>query len=217
MAQLLFAFCVGLAFTVWLATRGEPTARRWRVLSFVGVIGAGAFLLRQSLAPAAVPAPASAEPTPTVVTATHLRARLLIPSLGVDAPTATVPLVDGEWDISRLYAEVGWLEATGDKPGADWAMAFIGHVTLSALERGPFADLWTLKPTMQIIYRVGGMDYLYAVLDIFKVRPQEVSRLFVPDGQRLLLVTCANWNYLTETYNARLVAEAVLVQEQPSP
>jgi sortase (surface protein transpeptidase) len=221
-----FAFLAGLAFTLWLARRPAPSAGRFGPalragrddwLLFAGALAvAGAAVVagwRWGRAPAAAPSvpasgPVSAPPAP---------ARLLIPGLGVDAPTTTVPLAKGAWDISRLDAEVGWLESTGDRPGAGLAMAFIGHVTLSALERGPFADLWTLEPAAQIIYRAGGTDYLYAVLDIFKVKPEDAGRLFVPDGQRLLLVTCANWNYLTETYDARLVAEAVLVKEQPSP
>jgi LPXTG-site transpeptidase (sortase) family protein len=228
MTSFLFAFLAGLAFTLWLARRPPPELMRfgsprpaardhWLLLvSALAVVGAMMMTVRPWMpAPVAAPAPARAESTRA--SAPHALARLLIPELGVDAPITTVPLAEGQWDISRLDAEVGWLERTGERPGADLAMAFIGHVTLSAVERGPFADLWTLKPTAQLIYRAGGMDYLYAILDVFNVKPQDVDRLFVPDGQRLLLVTCANWNYLTETYNARLVAEAVLVKTQLSP
>ncbi len=228
MTSFLFAFLAGLAFTLWLARRSPPEVLRfggsrpatrdhWLLLvSALAVVGAVMMTVRPWRPTSAVaPAPTRAESTP--VGAPHMLARLLIPELDVDAPIATVPITEGQWDVSQLDAEVGWLENTGERPGADLAMAFIGHVTLSAVERGPFADLWTLKPTAQLIYRADGMDYVYSVLDVFKVKPQDVGRLFIPDGQRLLLVTCANWNYLTETYNARLVTEAVLVKTQLSP
>jgi LPXTG-site transpeptidase (sortase) family protein len=223
--SLLLAFLAGLAFTLWLARRPEPTVPRfgsppprregWLLLAgAVAVAGAvAAAHLQWAPAPPAAPPPAAAP----AAEGAHKPARLLIPTLRVDAPIITIPLRDGQWDISRLDAEVGWLESTGQRPDDDRAMAFVGHVTLSALDRGPFADLWTLPEFSEVIYRAEERDYVYAVSDVSKAKPDEVERLFQPGGERLLLITCTNWNYLTDLYDGRLIAEAVLVRRQPWP
>jgi LPXTG-site transpeptidase (sortase) family protein len=96
-------------------------------------------------------------------------------------------------------------------------MAFIGHVTISAAQNGPFAELQNLKALDEVVYRSGGTDYVYAINTIQHIKPDEVSRLFQPKGDHLLLVTCTDWNYLTETYEGRLLADAVLAKQVPSP
>src|SRR5690242_9265641 len=55
-----------------------------------------------------------------------LGARLLIPSIKLAADIQTVPIADGLWDLTSLNAQIGWLLTTGDRPGGDLAMAFVG-------------------------------------------------------------------------------------------
>jgi LPXTG-site transpeptidase (sortase) family protein len=218
----LAALLVGLLVTAALAY--EQSRGRTRLAGRPGwrwaspLVAAGAVLVSAALAvsmlataPSALDAPASvsteASPEPG-------QPRLRIPSLRVDAAIRRVPLVDGQWDISRLSAQVGWLESTGEQPGGDLAVALIGHVTLTALERGPFADLWTLQPLDEIIYTHAGRNYIYAVSEVSKVAPDEVDALYRPGGDHLLLVTCANWDYLAEEYDRRLLVDAVLVRTE---
>jgi LPXTG-site transpeptidase (sortase) family protein len=229
--SLFYAFLIGLIFTLWLAYREWRSPNRWPAGSSsasgpwwwivpVGIVSLGVLLMTKGvLNPPSAP---SVEITATVeiVNTTaipHPSARMLIPDLGVDEKIVFVPIREGEWDISQLSARIGLLETTGRRPGDNLAMVFIGHVTSSALDRGPFADLWTLKPLAQLIYRSSGTDYVYAVKDLYKVRPDETEKLYLPKGDHILLVTCTDWNYLTETYDTRLIADAVLVQQQPSP
>jgi LPXTG-site transpeptidase (sortase) family protein len=142
---------------------------------------------------------------------------LIIPSLKIDERIVGVPVTGSGWDISRLGMHVGWLESTGAKPGDDLAMALIGHVTVSAVQTGPFAELHALKPLDEVIYRSSGADYVYAIGSVDEVKPEDVDRLYVNKGDHLLLVTCTDWNYVTETYEGRLIADAVLVKQVRSP
>ena len=167
---------------------------------------------------AAVPSQ-EAKPAPRSRPATHpadpAQGRLLIPSLQIDSAIVDIPIVDGTWDLSALGTQIGWIATTGDQPGGSLAMAFVGHVTVSAAVRGPFADLWKTQLADEVVYRVGATDYIYAIQSKYAAQPDDVRRLYANDGQRLILVTCTDWNYLSRTYSERLIVQAELVRELP--
>jgi LPXTG-site transpeptidase (sortase) family protein len=140
-------------------------------------------------------------------------ARVIIPSLEVDEAIISIPIVNGAWDLSQLTTQVGWLTTTGERPGDGLAMVLIGHVTIRTGQSGPFGYLWKLHSGDEVVYRAGGTDYTYSIRDKREVLPEEVSRLYVADGQRLLLITCADWDYLTRTYPKRLIVQAELVRQ----
>ncbi|MCC6190842.1 MAG: class F sortase [Anaerolineales bacterium] len=143
--------------------------------------------------------------------------RLLIPDLDVNAPVISIPVKDGNWDLSELNAEIGWLSTTGSQPGDDLAMAFVGHFTLAGAKPGPLAGIWDTRPGDEIIYRARGTDYVYAIEGRQTVGPNDVEHLYVNDGERLILVTCTNWDFLNWEYSDRLVVQAALVRQTPSP
>lgn len=156
--------------------------------------------------------PYNARLTPTPPSPPHL----MIPSIGLVEPIVTIPVVNGNWDISQLDTNIGWLSTTGSRPGDTLAMAFIGHYTISAARKGALADLWHTQLEDQVIYESGGMEYVYAIKSMQTIAPSEVKKLYVNDGRRLLLVTCANWDYLQLRYSNRLLVQAQLVrQERP--
>ncbi len=157
--------------------------------------------------------PQAALPTTTPTTPP----RMLIPSLGLDESVLTIPIVDGSWDLSQLDTHIGWLSTTGNRPGDTLAMAFIGHYTVTATRKGALADLWQTRLEDEIIYRVGGFDYVYAIKSKVTVRPDDVTQLYVDDGRQLLLVTCTDWNYLLFKYNDRLIVQAELLRQVPAP
>jgi LPXTG-site transpeptidase (sortase) family protein len=163
----------------------------------------------------------SATPSPTLdaaYTATPVPPpRLLIPSLNVDEAIVTLPLVNGEWDLTPLAENVGWLESTGARPGAEWAMVLTGHVSRDTGLGGPFADLQFVRREATVIYRAEGFDYVYAVREKMQIEPADVKRLFVRDGSQLLLVTCTNWDFIHFEYDQRLLVRAELVEQRPSP
>jgi hypothetical protein len=193
MPAWLIALLVGLAITLalaWEGSRGRPRSYARPQLSTLisaGMgIGAAAVVALVSWAmlsslPAPEP-PAAPPPEPAVEDVSPIHGHLSIPSLGLETPIMRVPLADGEWDISSLSAQVGWLEGTGTQPGGEQAIALIGHVTLTARERGPFADLWTLAPLEEIVYRAGERRYVYSVSEVKKIRDDDVNALTRWDG-----------------------------------
>src|SRR3989338_6619220 len=211
------AFVVGLAVTLWLAARqAAPRAARW--LRWLAA-GAGAVALTaagaagwQAVRSGAASAFEAQPAAPEVWT----NARLLIPDLGLDEKIRRVPIRDDRWDLSQLDHAVGLLAGAGLHPHDDLAMVLTGHVSLPPSVPGPFAELSTLPPVRKIIYRVGGTDYSYAITESIGIAPGDVDQLIVRDGSQLLLVTCTDWNYLTETYNQRLLVKAVLFAEHPA-
>jgi LPXTG-site transpeptidase (sortase) family protein len=166
----------------------------------------------------ASPAPAVSLAVPTAIaTPTASPPRLIIPALALDRPVVTVPIRAGNWDLNGLDDNVGWLETTGQKPGEALAMAFVGHITLTATRRGPFADLWKLPVGAEIIYRLGATDYIYGVKYKVNASPDEAWRLYVQDGQTLLLVTCTEWDYTTFSYAKRLIVVAEAANQTTTP
>jgi sortase (surface protein transpeptidase) len=143
--------------------------------------------------------------------------RLIIPALNINRSIATVPLQSGQWDISNLSTEIGHLTSTGDYPGDDVAMTFIGHVTVPWPGTAPFAELIFLEHGEDVIYRWNGTDYIYQVERIFRAHPTNVDLLFEMDGSRIHLVTCSGWDFIDRQYDERLVTRAVLVRQEPSP
>jgi LPXTG-site transpeptidase (sortase) family protein len=141
----------------------------------------------------------------------------MVPKLGLDEAIVPVPIVSGTWDLTQLDTQVGLLTTTGRWPGDDWAMALVGHVTVSAAQRGPFADLWKARLNDEVIYRWQGVDYVYAVSEKTNAQPDEVDRLYIPDGDGLVLVTCTDWDYLHFTYAQRLIVRATLVRREALP
>ncbi len=161
------------------------------------------------------------EPTATAVLPTPSPPpppQLIIPSLEVSRTIKTVYVVDGQWDISVVESDIGWLQTTGKHPNDDQGMTFVGHVTRPWPEiAGPLADLMFMEMGDEIIYRYAGTDFVYALERYLKVDPQSVKSLYVDDGAVLSLTTCSNWNFADFQYDKRLIAQARLVRTEPAP
>lgn len=144
--------------------------------------------------------------------------RLEIPSLGVSQTLQTVPVTNGDWDVSALTDKIGWLETTGAKPHDRYAMAFVGHVTMPRpAGPGPFYRLRELEPGDEIIFRLGDQEFVYQVDERKVVPPEKVELLYIEDGDSIVLVTCSGWNYLAQQYDYRLVVRAGLVRTVRNP
>lgn len=144
-------------------------------------------------------------------------ARLMIPTIGLDQPILVVPIVDGHWDLTTLGDGVGWLPTTGEHPEDDLAMVLVGHISVTAVERGAFAQLQRLKVGETVTYRAAGVDYVYAIAERTRVAPDDVQKLYVPGGNTLLLLTCTDWDFTRRTYENRLLVRATLVSASNPP
>lgn len=175
-------------------------------------------MLSTTLGAAANPTATPNRPVTSAATATPTPAappRLIIPSLGVDEAVMPVFIRNGHWDMRDLGLGVGWLETTGAYPGDDLAMVLVAHLTVTAADHGPFAYLQKIKAGADVLYQADGIEYRYAVSEKGRVQPDRVSKLYVPDGQSLLLVTCTDWDFDQFVYANRLMVRAVLVEQRP--
>jgi LPXTG-site transpeptidase (sortase) family protein len=139
-------------------------------------------------------------------------AYLHIPALGVSQPIIDLPLENGRWDVSKLGEQVGRLGGTGALPGDALAPVFAGHMTFptsATLETGAFANLQYATYGTEIIYEVNGNETAYTVAEISRVAPEEVERLYLADGDSILLVTCTDWDADGRLYSNRLLVRAI--------
>ena len=130
--------------------------------------------------------------------------------MNIDESVQTIPIHDGEWDLTTLGTDIGWLTTTGARPGEAWAMVFIGHITVSAKEHGAFAYLQKIQKDAEVIYAAAGIRYVYQVENISRAGANEVNRLYLADGKSLLLITCTDWDETQRVYANRLVVQARL-------
>ena len=160
-----------------------------------------------------LPAPSPQPPPPNPPPA-----QLIIPSLGVSKTLEHIPVENGQWNLEELASGIGHLQTTGEHPGDDVGMTFVGHVTRPWPEiGGPFADLIFMQPGDEIIYRWDGFDYVYGLESFARVKPEAVEYLYVQDGDMITLATCDTWDYVEWTYADRLLAYFRLLRKVPTP
>ena len=137
---------------------------------------------------------------------------LEIPSLNVKSNIVGVPQVNGDWDVTWLGNDTGWLNGTAF-PTWTGNSVLTAHVTNASGLQGPFAALKQLKYGDQIIVHMGGMKYVYEVRETKLSRPYSTSYAFESkqDAAYLTLITCSGYNPLNESYLFRRVVRAVLV------
>ena len=143
--------------------------------------------------------------------------QLIIPSLQVREAITDVPIREGEWDISQLQQQIGLLETTGQYPGDDYAMTFVGHVAEATTGNGPFLYLTRLRYGDTIVYRLGDTDYTYVIESLNWVSPSAVQTLYQPEGDKIILVTCTSWNAVEQDYKQRFIVQARLTQTTQTP
>ncbi len=136
---------------------------------------------------------------------------LVIPSLGLTMPIVGVPLVDGDWDVSWLSTQAGWLEGTAF-PSWKGNSVLTSHAYLSSGLAGPFSNLGRLSWGDQIIVYAYGQKYTYQVRSLRYVKPDDTSVLGRKDSAWLTLLTCRGYNEQSQSYLWRIAVQAVLVK-----
>ena len=156
------------------------------------------------------------EATSYVFTGNSLR----IPAIGLGMETP-IPIVhvyykedseNLEWDLSTLGNYVGELEGGSYLPyGGNSALT--GHY----YSMGVFKNLEYLNMDDEIIiFGNDGIKYTYRVVQKFIAQPEDVYEMFQQVGERsLTLVTCENYNLVTDTYERRQLIRATIVSQEP--
>ena len=143
---------------------------------------------------------------------TYSQLRLRIPSLGIDSEILGVPKTEGDWDVSWLGDNVGWLQNTA-WPGSTAAgnTVLTGHSYNYLGTPGVFSGLDRLTYGCSISITAFGETFTYLVEDVqtvFSDTPQVMSQK--TDHPQLTLITCKYYNAATNQYDGRIVVKAKL-------
>jgi LPXTG-site transpeptidase (sortase) family protein len=162
-------------------------------------------------ATSAEPSSATDQPAPTAYSDPGIY--MDIPRLGLDQlEILRVPAAGGTWDISGLGAEGGWLDTTA-MPGGRGNSVIAGRGIDLQGQDGPFAQLEILGVGDQIMIRTPGDLYTYAVQSVRIIAPTDHSVLDESGLPILTLLAPSQPNQATQTYDARVVVQAVLVKQ----
>jgi sortase A len=158
-----------------------------------------------------VPTPGSANTPGGAVPAAQPIGRLVMAKLKVDVPIVEVGIVDGQWDVSKLFTWAGHLVGTG-RLGEPGNAALAGHIMLKDSREGAFRWLERLQPGDEVQVYADDRRYTYQVTTTRVVPPTEVSVLAPTSDLVLTLITCTNWSILRGEYTDRFVVQARLVE-----
>jgi len=133
---------------------------------------------------------------------------IIIPAADVDVKIVTSYLRPEGWQISHLGDQVGHLEGTAwlDNPTGNVVLA--GHVELSDGSKGAFADIDKMAVGDIVTLREDGVDYVYRVSEIKEVASDDLSVVYPTESARLTLITCSDYNFLSDVYENRIVVVA---------
>jgi LPXTG-site transpeptidase (sortase) family protein len=137
--------------------------------------------------------------------------RLDIPVLNytIPLPIVELPQINGEWDVTNLGHNIGWLDNTTWLDPTWGNTVMVGHIQLSETDPGPFHDLDKLVPGDEIHVLEGSNISVYKVTDIFTVNPTDNTVTHPTEDPTLTLITCTNWSDDRGVFADRLVVQAV--------
>jgi LPXTG-site transpeptidase (sortase) family protein len=140
---------------------------------------------------------------------------LEIPVIKVKTPIVGVELNDGNWDVSWLQDQVGWLNGTA-YPTWKGNSVLTGHVVKADGKPGVFSKLKALGVGEYIFVIHSGYRYTYRVVSNTYVSPNDASVMKHEDKSFLTLITCDTYDEETGTYLRRVVVRAALVDVRPT-
>jgi LPXTG-site transpeptidase (sortase) family protein len=135
---------------------------------------------------------------------------LEIPSLNINIPIVGVPFRNGDWNISWLNTQAGWLEGSAF-PGWNGNSVLTSHVYLSNGLPGPFVNLSKLTYGEHVMIHAFGQEYIFEVRSNDVVEPNDPRAFQHEEKPWLTLVTCREYDEETNSYRKRVVVRAVLV------
>ena len=133
-----------------------------------------------------------------------------IPGLTINIPIVGVPRKNGDWNVSWLGRQAGWLEGTSF-PTWNGNSVITSHVYLSNGLPGPFVNLSKLRYGEKVVIHAYGQKYTFEVRSNEIVDPKDTSAFKHEERPWVTLVTCREYDEKTNTYRRRVVVRAVLV------
>ncbi len=134
-----------------------------------------------------------------------------IPALSKTMPVVGVPITNGQWDLTWLNNQAGYLAGTAFPTQAGNSV-ITGHVYLPDGNPGPFSDLSKLKYGDQIIITAYGQKYIYEVREVNRILPDSQEAFTHSDYPVLTLVTCQGYDETSGLYLWRYYVRAVQIK-----
>ena len=150
----------------------------------------------------------STQPTDKTYAVTDLV--LEIPALDVEMDIVGVPLVNGDWDVSWLGSQAGYLYGTAYPTWAGNSV-LTAHVWNADNSAGPFYHLRDLQHGDQVFIHAYGQTYVYEVRSNALVSANNLRMLEHSDYSLVTLITCESFNEASGEYLYRRAVQAVLV------
>jgi LPXTG-site transpeptidase (sortase) family protein len=139
---------------------------------------------------------------------------LEIPVIKVKTSIVGVEHKNGNWDVSWLQNQVGWLNGTA-YPTWNGNSVLTAHAVGADGKPSVFSGLKHLGVGEYIFIYSSGYRYTYKVVSNVYVRPNDASVMKHEEKSYLTLITCDDYDVKTGTYLRRVVARAVLVDVRP--
>ena len=140
--------------------------------------------------------------------------RVEIPVIQVDSSIVGVESKNGNWDVSWLQNQVGWLNGTA-YPTWSGNSVLTAHVVHADGKAGVFSKLKALGLGEYIFVYNSGYRYTYKVVSNTIVQSNDASVMKHEDKPYLTLITCDTYDEKTGTYLHRVAVHAVLVDVRP--
>ncbi len=144
---------------------------------------------------------------------TDLGLSVEIPRLNIYQPVVGVAFQGGQWDVTWLTNQIGWLQKTAF-PGFTGNSVLTGHLTSASGAQGPFSELYRLNSGDRVMVHAFGELYTYEVRSVKKVSVNDISLFQHEEKPWLTLVTCADYDEASGTYLSRLVVRAALIESR---
>lgn len=202
----------------------------WLALVGLVLVVAGAWIWLQSpseqrvspldspaASPPAGPTSPSAPSSPSVAPAVAKRApwkpgaprRVLIPALRIDAPVVPIKVANSTLIPPADPQQLGWW-SDGARPGDQGSVLITGHTVHTG--GGALDDLETLQRGARVTVRTvtGARHYEVARVRVYRkgTVARDAQQLFSQEvPQRLVLVTCEDWDGVQYLSNAIVIAK----------
>jgi LPXTG-site transpeptidase (sortase) family protein len=135
--------------------------------------------------------------------------RLIIPSLGIDAPVRFAPFDGYTWQMIDFQMDVALLGNTS-LPGLGSNTVVGGHFMLQNIGPGPFFKLDKLRRGDDVLVYTEKNIYTYTMRERKTVDVTAMEVTYATPKPQLTLITCTSWDARAQEYSQRLIVVADL-------
>lgn len=139
---------------------------------------------------------------------------LKVPGLNQSLEVFGIPPVDGEWDVTWLGQDAGYLQGSAF-PTHEGNSILTAHVWDAYNNPGPFYGLKDLRYGDKFMIEAYGKTYTYEIRESEQLLETDVAQMMTPkQGSWITLMTCEAYDEGEDKYTYRRLVRGVLVDVQ---